>query len=230
MEMRLSPLLHIEKGITAIIGGGGKTTLMHTLAKELSEDGTVIICTSTRIKPSEYFTNLIADDNSPIIDTDIIKEKLAQYKVICLGTKAENGKLSQPNISFEELIKICDYVIVEADGSKGLPIKAHASHEPVIPDEANQTILVIGADGLNKTISEVCHRPELFASKTDTDVSTIITPKLESELIISEQFVDRIYINKVEDESTLLLAKELASYIDKPVVAGSLHKGENKCL
>lgn len=128
------------------------------------------------------------------------------------------------------MIKICDYIIVEADGSKGLPIKAHASHEPVIPAEANQTILVIGADGFNKPISEVCHRPELFASKTDADVSTIITPKLESELIISEQFVDRIYINKVEDESTLLLAKELASYIDKPVVAGSLHKGENKCL
>ena len=30
-------------------------------------------------------------------------------------------------------------VIVEADGARRLPLKAHAAHEPVVPPEANQT-------------------------------------------------------------------------------------------
>ena len=37
--MQISPLLHVGRGVTAIIGGGGKTTLMETLAGELSKKG-----------------------------------------------------------------------------------------------------------------------------------------------------------------------------------------------
>lgn len=36
------------------------------------------------------------------------------------------------------LADAADYVIVEADGSKRLPLKAHASHEPVIPENTRQ--------------------------------------------------------------------------------------------
>lgn len=35
--MQIAPLLHVGRGVTAIIGGGGKTTLMETLAGELSK-------------------------------------------------------------------------------------------------------------------------------------------------------------------------------------------------
>ena len=43
--MELAPLLGIQRGITAIIGSGGKTTLLRTLADELP--GRVLLCTST---------------------------------------------------------------------------------------------------------------------------------------------------------------------------------------
>ena len=33
--MDISALLGVERGVTALIGGGGKTTLMCTLAEEL---------------------------------------------------------------------------------------------------------------------------------------------------------------------------------------------------
>ena len=45
--MEISRILQIQKGITAIIGGGGKTTLMLTLAQALSRQGRVIVTTST---------------------------------------------------------------------------------------------------------------------------------------------------------------------------------------
>ena len=47
--MQIAPLLHVGRGVTAIIGGGGKTTLMETLAGELSKKGKVIITTTTHI-------------------------------------------------------------------------------------------------------------------------------------------------------------------------------------
>ena len=47
--MKLAPLLQVGRGVTAIIGGGGKTTLMETLAGELSKKGKVIITTTTHI-------------------------------------------------------------------------------------------------------------------------------------------------------------------------------------
>ena len=43
--MILSEMLSVRPGITALIGGGGKTTAMYTLARELSEDATVV-CTT----------------------------------------------------------------------------------------------------------------------------------------------------------------------------------------
>ena len=52
--MKLASLLQVGRGVTAIIGGGGKTTLMETLAGELSKKGRVIITTSTHIRRPEW--------------------------------------------------------------------------------------------------------------------------------------------------------------------------------
>ena len=55
--MEIAPLLNIVRGVTAIIGSGGKTTLLYTLAEELKEKGSVIICTTTHIRiPERYNT------------------------------------------------------------------------------------------------------------------------------------------------------------------------------
>ena len=52
--MVLSELLEIQPGVTAVIGGGGKTTLLETLGKELSARGSsVLLCTTTKMYPYE---------------------------------------------------------------------------------------------------------------------------------------------------------------------------------
>ena len=43
--MQIAPLLNIGRGVTALIGGGGKTTLLYTLTEELRKKGTVLLCT-----------------------------------------------------------------------------------------------------------------------------------------------------------------------------------------
>ena len=41
--MTLSQLLDIRPGVTAVIGGGGKTTLLRTLGEELAGRHTVLL-------------------------------------------------------------------------------------------------------------------------------------------------------------------------------------------
>lgn len=128
------------KGITAVIGSGGKTTLLRILAEELS--GTVILTTSTHILPFAGIPLLVTDD------IEQVRRALALHRVICMGTPAADGKLTAPALPFSVLADAADYVIVEADGSKRLPLKAHASHEPVIPENTRKTVCVVGASGL----------------------------------------------------------------------------------
>ena len=45
----LCDVLEIGKGVTAVIGSGGKTSLIEQLAQELQSRGTVLICTTTKI-------------------------------------------------------------------------------------------------------------------------------------------------------------------------------------
>lgn len=222
--MKIAGFFNIKPGVTALIGGGGKTTLMETLSDELSEIGTVIITTSTKILIPRHIP--VLTDGS----VDHITTALQKDRVICVGTIAENGKLSAPAVSFETLKQLSDYVIVEADGAHGLPIKAHADYEPVIPENTDKTILVIGADCFNQPIDVICHRPERFAEIAGVDIHTPVTPEIVHRVITAEGFGDILYINIVEDQEAAAAARSLAKLMKMPVLAGSLQREEILCL
>lgn len=216
--MQISPLLNIGRGVSVLIGGGGKTTLLHTLADELRKKGSVILCTSTHIRVPETY---------PLVTggADALSAALNESAVVCAGTPAEDGKLTAPPVPFEELAARADYVLVEADGARGLPLKAHVSHEPVIPANAQRVVLVVGADGFGKPVREVCHRPELYAALAGVGVDDAVTPELAARVVAAEGFGDRVYVNKVESAADYAAAEEFAGRLALPVVLGSLHKG-----
>lgn len=202
--------LHIAPGVTAIIGSGGKTTLMYRLAKELSSQGSVIVTTSTHIFPPEHLP--FATETGKVSG------------VLCVGTPCENGKVAAPTQSFSQLENLADFVLVEADGSKRLPLKAHDVHEPVIPLNAGQVICVVGASGLNLPVGEVVHRPEIFTALTG---SKIATPRAVATALKQEGFCTRVLINQAETNREA--AQELANALDCPVVLASLKEGEIIC-
>lgn len=205
--------LHIYPGVTAIIGSGGKTTLLYTLAGELARKGSVIVTTSTHIWKPEHLP--------------WIAETGKVGGLVCLGTPCENGKLTAPAQSFSQLAELADFVLVEADGSKGLPLKAHAPHEPVIPENAGQVICVVGASGLGRSIKEVVHRPEIFYELTQSEIAT---PKAVAEALRKENFHTAVLINQTDSTERAALAKELAGYLTCPVLVAALQKGEMICL
>ena len=185
--MKICEQLHITKGITAVIGSGGKTTLLRILAEELS--GTVILTTSTHILPFAGIPLLVTDD------IEQVRRALALHRVIC------KGKLTAPALPFSVLADAADYVIVEADGSKRLPLKAHASHEPVIPENTRKTVCVVGASGFGKPVKQTVHRPELFCARTGAHMSGIVTPELAAQGIIAEHLADIVVLNQAETVS-----------------------------
>ncbi len=63
-----------------------------------------------------------------------------------------------------------DYVLVEADGARGLSLKAPGPHEPVIPAATTTVVVLIGIDAVGGRIAQVAHRPERAAALTGLDV------------------------------------------------------------
>lgn len=76
--MTLSQLLDIRPGVTAVIGGGGKTTLLRTLGEELAGQHPVLLCTTTKILP---FSDLPCARTAAELD-----ELRRAHQLLCAGT------------------------------------------------------------------------------------------------------------------------------------------------
>jgi probable selenium-dependent hydroxylase accessory protein YqeC len=75
-----------------------------------------------------------------------------------------------------ELLGMGDAVLVEADGSRMLPVKAPAPHEPAMPPGTDLVLGLIGLDCLGKPMDEATvHRPELFTELTGCEPGQAIT-------------------------------------------------------
>ena len=217
--MELAKLLDIHPGVTAVIGGGGKTTLLRTLGEELEEESRVLLCTTTKIFPFH--------DLPCAMTAEELNSLRRELRLMCAGTPVPGTeKLTAPPVPMAELAAWFDYVLVEADGSAQRPFKAHASHEPVIPAEASQVICVVGASGFGKPIREATHRPELYAQLAGVSVEDPVAPETEAAVLQAEGLHHRIYVNQVETRQDLAAAEALAALLDCPVLAGSLHRRE----
>ncbi len=222
--MGFSEVLHITRGVTAIIGGGGKTTLMLRLAAELLGKGSVIICATAKMFPPQGIQTLLAPTEQEIAYA------LQAQSLICVGNKTPEEKLTLPLSDIPMLVRQADYVLCEADGSKGRPLKAHAQNEPVIPPEANKTILVMGIDGIGAPVVTAAHRPELYARLLNVGLYHTVTPLDAANVARIEALHDIVYINKVETGVQWDAARDAARYLGCPVAAGALHTEGAPCL
>ena len=188
-EADLAARLGIPWGVTAIIGSGGKTTLLRTLAEGLS--GTVLLCTTTHILPFDGLPILLSPDR------ETLAAALNTHRVVCAGTpEPETGKLTALPYA---LTGLADYVLVEADGSRGYPLKGHAGYEPVIPPGTDRVVQVVGLSGLQEPICRVVHRPEIFAAQLHVRPGEAVTPARLAAVLNREALADVILLNQAED-------------------------------
>ena len=229
----LASALRIKPGITAIIGSGGKSTLLKTLGLELMRaGGRMLLCTTTHMFP---VAGVPWDGSSRRLDAVPWKPSAAHVPgctcEACAGLvrgsicqagvlDPQTGKLSSP-------AEPLDYVLAEADGSKRLPLKAHAAWEPVIPSGTANIVWIVGASGLGKPINEAVHRPELFCERcgcepTDTATPECVAMVLNAELQILNLNNARIMLNQADTLADSTIADRFEAALDRPVVASSL--------
>ena len=191
----LSDLLDLPlRPLISIVGAGGKTTTMYTLASELAQQGhRVITTTTTNIyfpKQDETDTLIVATETSMLLK--MVNAAWKQlHRVTVAGRAIGSGKIAglQPDQPYELLMKSgADVVIVEADGARHKMIKAPAEHEPVVPPETNVALLMMNAEAINQPLSgEIAHRPERVAAVLSINQGDILTPALVARLMTSEQ-------------------------------------------
>lgn len=218
--MELFRLLGIVPGVTAVIGSGGKSTLLRVLSRELP--GRVLLCTSTHfLGYPEYPVILNPTEAS-------LRRAFAAHPVVCAARQTENGKLRDCGLPYDLLASLADFVVVEADGSRRLPLKAHAPHEPVIPSPCSKTVCVVGLSGLNQPICRTVHRPERFCSLTGAAAEDAATPELVACALLREALADTFFLNQADNQAALSLARCLSAPLAAHgcrVIAGSLQAG-----
>jgi len=191
----LSDLLDLPlRPLISIVGAGGKTTTMYTLASELAQQGhRVITTTTTNIyfpKQDETDTLIVAAETPALLKMVSVAWK-QHHRVTVAGRAIGSGKVAglQPDQPYELLMKSgADVVIVEADGARHKMIKAPAEHEPVVPPETNVALLMMSAEAINQPLSgEIVHRPERVAAVLSINQGDILTPALVARLMTSEE-------------------------------------------
>lgn len=146
----LTAALSLPEGAVTLVGGGGKSTLLHALAWEWVQAGETAALTST--------THIRPHPRLPVLPR--LREPLSSAcPAAVVGALSPEGRLTldQP---FASLLPLAGRVVNEGDGSRGLPCKAPADHEPVIPPESGTVIAVFGLSALGRPIARACHRPE----------------------------------------------------------------------
>ena len=163
--------------IQAIVGAGGKTTLLKTLAQEYRKQGKRVFVTTTTHM-------LIEDDTLLTDDAETILKTLKDTGYVMAGIQDGIKFKSLSKKTYAEVCSHADVVLVEADGSNHMPLKYPNSTEPVIPDNADEILVVCGLQALGQTAKASCHRLELVKEFLGIEDDTMITPTHVQKLVM----------------------------------------------
>lgn len=177
--MDLNRALRIKPGSrVAFVGSGGKSRAMFTLARCLPPP--VILTTTTHLSVLQLAN---ADIIYTINDEHDLTEKIDLTRnTVSLVVSQEISDDRLVGISealYRKLSKLVeDYqgtLLVEADGSRQLPLKAPAEHEPAIPIEIDTVVVVAGVSALGQPLNQkFVHRPEIFSALSGLKLGNVI--------------------------------------------------------
>ena len=202
----------------AIVGGGGKTTLMHALADQLA--GSVVISCTTKMGHDQHRGRavLLSPTTAEVValcaDAPVmVWEGIDGHKAI--GVRPE---------CCDEYFGAVDHVVVEADGSRGRPFKAPADHEPVVPLTTTVMVSVIGADALGRVIADQCHRPLRVAALAECTPYERLSSRAAAAVLLHERGALKalpaearlaVVVTKVDERSAVYVEALVADLADR---------------
>ena len=166
----------------ALVGGGGKTTLLFALGGRLP--ARTLLTTTTRmgrdrtggfpclIDPSDAELAAAFDNDGAVLAWKSIDDR----KALGFGTS---------NVDRWFSVGAADHIVVEADGARRRPFTAPAPWEPPIPPASTHVVACIGADALGYVIADRLHRPLRVAAAARCSPYERLTPERAAEALTS---------------------------------------------
>jgi molybdenum cofactor cytidylyltransferase len=228
--MNLAYALNIRPGdIVAFVGAGGKTQAMFRLASDLVDQGLRVITTTTMVTSEDDLRRApqrVGFGHGMMLP-ETLPHQVEQHRHVFVFVKLEkDGKVRgvRPAWLDEHLAPAPykDVLLVEADGSRRLPLKAPLPHEPAIPDSATIVVPVVGLDVLGQPLDEAhVYGAERVQQLTGHPLGQPVTPRAMAAVLMHPELglkavppEARILplLNKATAE-TLSQAREIAGYL-----------------
>lgn len=237
--MGVASSLGVGPGVTCVIGSGGKTTLIARLARELcsgkpvggvaedvAADG-VVVCTTTHIQPLD---GMLACGGRSVGEVRDALASAAGRAPVQVASSASAGdapsrdgivRLGPAQVGVGAIAGVAGHVLVEADGSRMLPLKAHAACEPVLPDPCElhgivmSVVLMAGMSGVGQHARDAVHKPELFCGLTGIAADDVVLPRhvaraIAAELACGRTCADTIVLNQADSADGMAAARDVA--------------------
>jgi probable selenium-dependent hydroxylase accessory protein YqeC len=237
----------------ALVGAGGKTGIMFSLAGELRRAGKrVVTSTTTKVWHHQAMkAPCVVYTADPRPWKNRMKEGLAERGHVFVGRCVlESGKIdgisTQTSDTLFRDLEV-DYLLVEADGAAGLPAKAPASHEPSVPASATLVVALLGLEAVNRPLSsDLVFRLDEVKRITGLAMSMPLTAAALSRLFLHPRglfkgapgsarripFLNKLDLLKTDSDALELaglIIEEAKPEIDR-VVIGSVKTGKYRVI
>ena len=212
----------------AAVGGGGKTSLLTAIARQFhAQTGKPAILTTT----TKIFAPLPEEGLGLALgDAATLAKNLHPYMDACgvsWFARRREGKAPVPGLESEQRMKLSGFTpseiahftlgnaltLIEADGARRLPIKAPGPDEPVLPENLDAVLGVVGLDALGAPLNQThAFRPEALSHICSLHIGEEITAEAVGKLCAhplglfhkaGESARKWIVINKADMETSL---------------------------
>lgn len=230
--------LKLKKGgVISLVGAGGKTALMFRLARELSQQGDpVLTTTTTKIYiPTRKQSSVVIVSEAAKSLVKHARAALRRNPHISAGSRIMHlqNKLKgfQPQ-AIDDIWQsgVFRWIIVEADGAAGKPVKAPAAHEPVIPQCTKWVIGIVGLEAVGKPLTDRwAFRPQLFSKITGLAPGSAITESAIADVLTDEngilknspvQAMQFAFLNQADSHARLITGRKIAQILARQPTFG----------
>jgi len=183
LDTLLTPYYDGGPFCVTVTGSGGKTTTIERLARYWADQSLKVLVTTTthmihpkyHTYPFDYFK--VFSEGEPLY-IEALPGKISMLG-ISVGKKIKGPSPEHLN----QVLPWFDRILIEGDGAQALPLKIHATRDPVIPSKTDFVIALLGLKALGKNLNEeVMYLCQRYRELTK-DESTLVTPDVYRRLL-----------------------------------------------
>ncbi len=194
----------------ALVGGGGKTTTLWSLAHELHPQRLTVVTSTTKAGPPESDVPLVLwhEGMEEANLAKALRDASQRSQLLALGNTSRTDRIQSVGPAALDFVftRLQANVINEADGARMKPFKAPAMHEPVLASSTTLGLIVMGADAIGASIdADHLHRPELIEQMTGAKAGDALTPA--HIVAIVRRYIERMSEQAPEARYAMLINK-----------------------